>query len=160
MKSPPGRGAAPGSAPQGRNRTAHHNGSAATYQPQGTPQVRQDDAQLSLDDLPQVARPTDPGTSWAAARDPHGHRKRIIDDYVVSFARAGRRGLATFELCGRHGGESAHVARRITDMHRLGWVRHEGERKSPRTGRWQRVYVATASGLSQAAAVVARKAAS
>lgn len=133
---------------------------ATTRHQQGTSEVGQVPGQASFDDLPAVARVTDPGTSWAASRDPSGHRRRIIDTYVVTFARAGARGLTTHEVCARHGGESAHVARRITDMWKLGWVHHVGERRSPRTGRWQRAYAITDTGMRYAAGVLARKAAS
>lgn len=106
-------------------------------------------------DMAPSARPTDPGTSWAASRDPDGYRLRLVDRYLLTIAERGKRGATASELQTACGGEIARICRRLTDLRQVEWVRHDGERRSIHTGRWQRVYVATAKGQRRAASVVA-----
>lgn len=144
--------------PDAADQNTHHV--ASHDSPKGSGGVGQVPGQVSFDDLPQVARTSDPGPCWASSRDTAGVRPRLLDDYMCTLAAAWPLGKTVSELQRRHGGEAANISRRLTDAYRLGLTRREGVRRSVKTGKWQTVHFATDRGVRHAAAVIARRAAS
>jgi hypothetical protein len=110
-------------------------------------------------DGPPPARRTDPGTSWAAARRLDTGRRITQAELALSvIAAAGPRGATCADVVRKVGGDRGCVARRITDAAAWGWVRTEGDTRKAPSGRRQRVWHVTASGLQRAADVLARRA--
>ena len=88
--------------------------------------------QLSLDDLPRpVARRTDPGTSWAAARltEPRAGTNRAL---ALRVLREHPGGLTDFELADLTGLQQTSIGKRRGELRDAGLVRAtERTRRAP-----------------------------
>jgi hypothetical protein len=108
--------------------------------------------QLTLDD--EYSRVSDPPTSREAAAklEPTRVRKQVTD--VVTAVASHKDGAICAQVTEDLDRDRGCIARRLTDAHRLGYVRPAGYRTAP-SGRRQIVWAVTASGQSLAARQIA-----
>lgn len=91
----------------------------------------------------QPARPTDPGTSWAAARslDPVKVGEQVARAVEV-VAAAACEGATCADVVAATGADRGCTARRLTDARDAGLIVDSGQRRRAPSGRWQVVWIA------------------